>query len=288
MNRWWNGIQYDDDHASMAPVPSKVYQGPEGSYGAHDSSASADRSASNVLNGQIRYKIFVYDPRPLDGMSFNDQFTADVMQDRVIMRSALNGSLWRSWDHDGLALGYHGRPFGVIFNEDLAKIIDHKHATKIVCILEGWFDHTRGIPEAKALAPPPMNSPNGDLISDLMHVSRYDIHDLYDIVTVWNYRDAPDLDALLVQSGGRLKTDVDVRMIPTPEVSSARPHVGVFIGDGKILEYNARNSRYQDMTTIIGRRVMLAEHVDAEDDEDPFYRILFLSPKSARSEQGAE
>lgn len=105
------------------------------------------------VTGDIEYKIFVYDGRPLARVADGSHFTAQIATGPVHMVSTLTGTEWDGGYDSGVAFTFSGIPFGASFNEELAAYLHSVGASSIDMVRCGWYDRRGNIPEIKALAP---------------------------------------------------------------------------------------------------------------------------------------
>jgi hypothetical protein len=88
-------------------------------YAAHDQTIEMRRNTER-LNRQIaensvtKITVYVYDPRPLQGVRTGQTIICNPVSRRIELVSPLTGSTWQTGD-DGMAYEYNGQPFGVIF-----------------------------------------------------------------------------------------------------------------------------------------------------------------------------
>lgn len=111
------------------------------------------RRHEDHVSGDIEYKVFVYDGRPLRHVKDGSRFVAQIAAKPVRMVSTLTGTPWDGRHDDGIAFTFDGKPFGVSFNEDFASYLRSTGASSIDMVRRGWYDRKGNIPEVRALAP---------------------------------------------------------------------------------------------------------------------------------------
>lgn len=104
------------------------------------------------VTGDIRFKLYVYDGRPLESIPDGARFTAEVVSKPVVLESTLTSNVWDSSD-GGICFAFDGVPFGVSFNDRLAAYLRSVGATHIDMERDGWYDRRGRIPEVTLFAP---------------------------------------------------------------------------------------------------------------------------------------
>lgn len=257
-------------HFTRADIPTL-------SQGGSSETSSVD---SKTVSGDIEYQVYVYDGSPLRGLRSGQIFAAQIDHGHVRLKSRLTDGVWDSRKDDGFALSYRGMPFGVSFNNELRDYLIHVNAQAVTVRHDGWYDRSAGIPELKILAPSTRHSPTEDAVARLAGVSRFDVATNVESIAVNVSRHSDAIERTL---GRRSQSDitVELELIPTPENSSAKPHIGInSSGDGvRLAEITARQPVYRQLLAKVGSTAKASvekRESFIEDDDDGFYYRFIL------------
>jgi hypothetical protein len=239
----------------------------------------AQTQQQNLVSGDIEYKVYVYDPQPLMQLQQGFEFVAGIPTGRVRLRSTTGGT-WDSNKDDGIAFSFNGVPFGVSFNEDLARLIRSNGFNSITMRHLGWYDRTHQ--EIRALAPSTRVSEVQRIAGELLHRHPTQLTENEDFVSLNNGGIQQEMDAYLGR-GDRKRFTAYLELIPTPEGSSAKPHVKVSDADTgtRLFETSARMSGHTWLLAHMGQTMPALVTRVTSDDEGYYMNVVLASSGDA-------
>lgn len=217
-----------------------------------------------TVTGSYPAKTYVYDPKPILKIREGKPFTVTIVTRRITLRSKLTGGVWKTGMDDGNALAYKGRPFGVLFNGianvHIRELLEHGATeVRLTAIRQGWYQP--GYPEVYVMVPTMEEARARE--QEEKGLREYEQREALGFMTgtsdhifrigetSWN---APEQ----VPNEGYASFIVTVDQLPTPEGSSAKPHIVLKDQNRIIAEINARSgATYLALAPLVGKRLKL-------------------------------
>ena len=184
--------------------------------------------------------VYVYDGRPLRGISSGQEFYAEVVTRPTKLRSTLTGTTWNTKRDGGVALAVDGHVFGatMAYESTFRKLASVGGPVRVRMRRSGTY--AKGIPTVEMLLPD----------SAAMNIARdigYLVPAGAEVVTLsireWGGPSVGD-DAV--------RLPVTTRTVPTPSGSSAMPHVIVSAAGTDVADISARSTWYRALARHVG------------------------------------
>jgi len=193
------------------------------------------------LTGTYERKIYTYDSVPLANVKDGQTVVLEAFRGDGAMVSAHTGYRSDTAETGDTMLLYEGQPIGFtsIPREKVMQAARLGYALKMHGICRGFVEGYKGVKEMKALTPDHVYL--YDWIPGAVYDRPFERTESY---FQYYERDKTDYMNLLSRDIWFFN-NARIEMIPTPEGSSAKPHIGVYTQDGeKISEVSARNACY--------------------------------------------
>ena len=197
-----------------------------------------------IISGDKERDIFSYDSGPLKGIRKGQVVTVELFRGEGSMTSTDTGYFHDMQEYNDCIVLYEGLPIGFIkFPVDkLKRAAELGYAIKLNAKCYGMLEGYNGIKKMAALVP-----------------EYFYLHDwipgVEDDRPIWKrenyfkYNDYDEEDYANLTSRYEWEfEDAQIRMIPTPPKSTAKPHIGVYSSDGTLIsEVAAKNGYYSKL-----------------------------------------
>ena len=205
--------------------------------------------------------VYVYDGGPISGIKKGERFYADVVTKRVILRSRISDNVWDT-GNEGVALSYGGKVFAATnaFEDTFRRLAKSGYTVRVLMQVTGSYKP--GIPKVKMLIPD-IGTMNYMRDTGQALTGSSNIINLY--ISGWT---GP--------GRGARHIEVETRWVPTPEGSSAKPHIIVSVNGEDVDELSARSSQYAALAKHVGEKPDDATCKPMEGDGAPRQRLRLV------------
>lgn len=229
-----------------------------------------------LVSGDMERQIYVYDSSPLKGIRKGQVVKVELFRGTGAMVSTATGFFKDMEGTKDCIVLYDGRPIGFIaFPADkLKRAAEMGYAIKMNARCYGALEGYKGIKEMRALVPQLFYLrdwiPGAEDDRPLWQRENYMKYNEYDATDYRNLTSNYEWDF----------PNAKIAMIPTPEGSQAKPHIGLYAQNGmQISEVSARNGCYKDLITFMNKYKTFhikATRVISEYEEKIYYTIEIL------------
>lgn len=229
-----------------------------------------------IVTGNKERQIYVYDSAPLKGIRKGQVVTVELFRGEGALVSTSTGTFRRREGLNDCIVVYEGYPIGFITfpNDKLRQAAELGFAIKLNAMCYGALEGYKGIKEMRALVPE--------------HFYLHDwIPNVEDDRPIWKrenyftYNEFDESDYRNLVTGYEWDfPNARIALIPTPEKSKAKPHIGVYAQDGmQISEVSARNGCYNNLYEFAARYAsfhVTAKRRVSEFDQKVYYIIEII------------
>lgn len=207
-----------------------------------DADVDAVRSAEwqTVEGSHADGGVYVYDGKPLRGISSGQEFYAEVVTRPTKLRSTLTGTTWNTKRDGGVALAVDGRVFGATrtYEVTFRKLASAGGPVRVRMRRSGTY--AKGIPTVEMLLP---DSFLMNIAGELGYLPPTDAEVVILYIREWS---GPRVGDKYV------RLPVTTRTVPTPAGSSAKPHVIVSAAGTDVADISARSTFYSTLARHVG------------------------------------
>lgn len=184
--------------------------------------------------------VYVYDGKPLRGISSGQEFYAEVVTRPTKLRSTLTGTTWNTKMDGGVALAVDGRVFGATrtYEVTFRKLASAGGPVRVRMRRSGTY--AKGIPTVEMLLP---DSFVMNIAGDIGYLVPNDADVVILYIREWSGPRVGD---------GAAHLPVTTRTVPTPAGSSAKPHVIVSASGTDVADISARSTFYSNLARHVG------------------------------------
>ena len=184
--------------------------------------------------------VYVYDGKPLRGISSGQEFYAEVVTRPTNLRSTLTGTTWNTKRDGGVALAVDGHVFGATrtYEVTFRKLASAGGPVRVRMRRSGTY--AKGIPTVEMLLP---HSFVMNIAGDLGYLVPNDADVVILSIRKWS-------GPMVGDNAARLP--VTTRTVPTPGGSSAKPHVIVSAAGTDVADISARSTFYSTLARHVG------------------------------------
>lgn len=213
-----------------------------GSFGDPATGSVHDVGWQTVEGSHAEGVVYVYDGRPLRGISNGQEFYAEVVTRPTKLRSTLTGTTWNTKRDGGVALAVDGRVFGATraYESTFRKLASVGGPVRVRMMRSGTY--ARDIPTVEMLLP---DSATMGLASDFGYLIPTGSDVVILSISDWDGPQVRDM---------AMHVPVGTRLVPTPAGSSANPHVMVSVAGEDVDDVSARSSWYKPLARHVGEQ----------------------------------
>lgn len=222
-----------------------------------------------LLTGPETKRIYVYYPNPIRRIKDGDRFTLDLSPKPVKLRSSFSGEEWDTED-EGYAVLFKGKIIGAAdyLSEGLKNIMRLGAVIQIEAMRNGWYEEGK-IPNVVTFWPD-----HGEMKSWIKAQELFGRPLPFEARLISFNISFENGDVIPKE---RL-SEVVLSLMPVPEGSSAKPHIG-FWSNGKLFfDVDAKSDAYKKLLPLVGNTVKMSiETRKSKIDEGKYIHIEYVS-----------